>query len=268
MLIDSHCHLNHIKIKDKGTPSQLIKDANAQGIKGLLTICCQIQEEFDEIHSIAKAHDNVWCSVGTHPHDAGIDAEKAITQSQIEDIVTGNPKVVGIGETGLDYYYDNSPREAQQESFRKHIRACLATDTPVIIHTRDAEQDTIDILKEEGRGKLRGVLHCFSGTKWLAEQGLDLGLYISFSGIVTFKKATELQEVAKMTPLDRILVETDAPYLAPVPLRGKTNVPSNVKYTAKFISELKSIPEEEVSSHSTKNFFALFDKAKDTWTTK
>ncbi|MAQ71427.1 MAG: LuxR family transcriptional regulator [Alphaproteobacteria bacterium] len=268
MLIDSHCHLNHIKIKDAGSPSELIKDAKSHGIAGLLTICCQINEEFDEIHSIAKEHENVWCSVGTHPHDAGLKTEMAISQSQIEDYVTDNPKVIGIGETGLDYYYDNSPREAQKESFRKHIRACLATDTPVIIHTRDAEEETIEILQEEGQGKLRGVLHCFSGSSWLAEKGLKLGLYISFSGIVTFKKATELQEIAKATPLERILVETDAPYLAPVPFRGKTNVPAYVRHTSKFLSELKSVSEETVSTHSTENFFKLFNKAKDTWITK
>ncbi len=263
MWLDSHCHLNHERIEELGLPSDIIRSAKQAGVSGMMTICCEIDKEFSQLNSIATANENVWCSVGTHPHDAGAETEKKYTTNDIINMVNDNPKVVAIGETGLDYYYDNSPREEQKDSFRKHIRASLESDTALVIHTRDAEDDTIQILKEEGVPK--GVLHCFSGSRDLAERGLELGLLISFSGIVTFKKATELQEIAKRIPLESMLIETDAPFLAPVPLRGKTNQPANVIHTGKFIADLRGVSQEEIATKTQKNFFELFPKAKDTW---
>ncbi len=264
MWLDSHCHLNHENIEELGTPSNIISNAKETGVSGMMTICCEIAKEYEALKSIANDHDNVWCSVGTHPHDAGLDTEKQFSSDDIVQMVKDNQKVVAIGETGLDYYYDNSPRDEQKDSFRKHIHASLESNTALVIHTRDAGDDTIQILKEEGSPK--GVLHCFSGSPALAQKGLDLGLYISFSGIVTFKKATELQDIAKTVPLESMLIETDAPFLAPVPLRGKINQPANVIHTGKFIAQLRGISEEEVANQTRENFFTLFPKAKETWT--
>lgn len=169
--------------------------------------------------------------------------------------------MIGIGETGLDYFYDSSPREQQKESFRRHLRACVETDLPVIVHTRDADEDTIRILREEGAGgKLRGLLHCFSSSRQLAEQALEIGFLISFSGIVTFKKSEELREIARMVPKDRILVETDAPFLAPVPMRGKRNEPAFTVHTAGVIADAKGITYEEIASATTANFLRLFNR--------
>ena len=182
MWIDSHCHLNHIKIEDKGSPDDLVNAAKAAGVDGMVSICCRMSEDLDSLFDITSSNDNVWCSVGTHPHDAGLEAEKAFSQDDIVKLVQSNDNVVAIGETGLDYYYDNSPRPDQQESFRKHIRACIEADVPMIVHTREAEEDTANIMKEEGSGtSLSGVMHCFSSNQWLAEQALDMGFYISFS---------------------------------------------------------------------------------------
>ncbi len=203
--------------------------------------------------------------MGTHPHDAAEANDALITQEELSDMVYKDSKIIAIGETGLDYYYDNSPREEQKESFRKHIRSSLETGLPLIIHTRDAEEDTVRILQEEGGDKINAVLHCFTGTRDLADKALDMGMYISFSGIVTFKKSTDLQEVAKMVPNDRFLVETDAPFLAPVPYRGKTNQPAHVIETGKFVANLKSISEEDCARYSKENFFRLFGRARDTW---
>lgn len=265
MWIDSHCHLNYKGIEKLGSVAELVQNARDKSVGGMLTVCCNISKEKDELKAIAHAHDNVWYSIGTHPHDGDDQSDQAVSQEEIIELVTADPKCIAIGETGLDYYYDNAPREAQKESFRKHIRASLQTGIPLIIHTRDAEKDTIQILKEEGQGKLRAVLHCFTGSRQLAEQALDLGLYISFSGIVTFKKSTDLQETAKIVPNDRFLVETDAPFLAPVPYRGKTNQPAHVIETGKFVAELKSISEKDCAAYSKKNFFELFSKARETW---
>ena len=263
MWLDSHCHLNHERIEELGTPSEIIQSAKQAGVNGMMTICCEIDKEFNQLNSIAMANENVWCSVGTHPHDAAAVTEEKFSSDNIVKMVKDNAKVVAIGETGLDYYYDNSPRDEQKESFRKHIRASLESNTALVIHTREAEDDTIQILKEEGAP--RGVLHCFSGSRDLAKKGLDLGLYISFSGIVTFKKATELQEIATRIPLERMLIETDAPFLAPVPLRGKINQPANVIHTGQFIANLRGVSEEEIAKKTQENFFELFPKAKDTW---
>ncbi len=263
MWIDSHCHLTHERIKDLGTPEQLIREAMGQGIDGLLTISCQITGDFPAQLKIAQTHENVWCSIGTHPHDSGQVDEIAITEQQLIKMANSDPNIVAIGESGLDYFYDNSPVEDQQAAFRKHIRACIETNLPLIVHTRDADKDTIRILKEEGAGtKLKGQIHCFSSGEYLAEEALALGFYLSFTGIVTFKSATEIQAVAKSAPLDRILVETDSPFLAPIPHRGKTNHPKYVAHTGEFIAELRGINTEKIAQATTENFYKLFDKAK------
>ncbi len=262
MWIDTHCHLTHARHEEGTTPESLINGALENGVDGMLTISCQISGDFKAQQALAHTHENVWCSIGTHPHDSGKPEEKAITLAQIVETASADPKIIGIGESGLDYYYEYSPREDQQESFRKHIRACLETDLPLIVHTRDAEEDTIAIMKEEGdHGRLRGVMHCFSGSPWLAEEALKLGFYLSFSGIVTFNKAQELQEIARNAPLDRILVETDAPFLAPVPYRGKPNKPAYVAQTGAFLAGLKDMKVEDLAAATTKNFYTLFNKA-------
>lgn len=267
MWIDSHCHLNHPKIEEAGTPDEIIARAKEAGVEGMLTICCRVRKEFDEVFAIANEHDNVWMSVGTHPHDAADEDEKTVTADELISLADSYDKIVGIGEAGLDYYYDNSPREDQQQDFRKHIHVAKETGLPLIIHTREAEDDTINILREEGAcdGKTKVLMHCFSSNETLARQSIDEGFMMSFSGIVTFSKATELQEIVKMTPVEQLLVETDAPYLAPVPYRGKTNEPAFVIYTGQFIAELKKLHEEEVAKHSKQNFFRLFDKALKTY---
>ena len=262
MWIDSHCHLTHKNHEDGVDAESLIYGAVEQGVDGMLTISCQITGDFPAQLALAQAHKNVWCTVGTHPHDSGLAAEKAVSLPELVKLANSDSNIIGIGESGLDYYYDHSPREDQQESFRKHIRACLETDIPIVIHTRDAEEDTIQIMKEEGAGKLRGVMHCFSGSRWLAEQALKLGFYISLSGIVTFPKAVELQEIAKDVPLDRILVETDAPFLAPVPLRGKSNRPEYVRHTGAFLAALRQDPLNIFAAASVDNFYTLFNRAE------
>jgi len=266
MWIDSHCHLNHTKNAEGDAPAALVARAKEAGVEGMLTICCEIATEFDGLLTSVKPLDNVWCSIGTHPHDAGLPAEKSITQEQLIRLAQSDDKVIGIGESGLDYFYNHSPAEDQQESFRKHIRACIETDLPLIVHARDADEDIIRIIREEKTSrKLRGVMHCFSSGSKLAEQTLEEGFYISFSGIVTFKNSTELQAIAKTVPMDRILVETDAPFLAPMPHRGKTNEPAYVVHTGKFLAELLGHDVETIATHSRDNFFTLFSKAKKTW---
>lgn len=263
MWIDSHCHLNHKGITDKGIPSDIVTAAKSAGVGGMLTICCRIAQEADELIAIANANDNVWCTIGTHPHDADVEDEKAISADDIVALANKHNKIIGLGETGLDYFYDHAPREDQKLSFIKHINACKNSDLPIIVHTRDAETDTYKILSEEGgNGALRGVMHCFSSSQWLAERALDLGFYISFSGIVTFPKAQELRDTAKIVPLDRILVETDAPFLAPVPYRGKVNEPAYVCKTGEFLAEFYGKTPEEFAKITTDNFFRLFTKAK------
>ena len=262
MWIDSHCHLNHERFEGK-QPLDIANEALEQGVDGMVTINCRIHDEFPEILKISQEHDKIWCSIGTHPHDAGKDEEQAVSLEKLIELAGSDPNIVGIGETGLDYYYDNSPRDLQAKSFRKHLQACIKTDLPVIIHARDADNDIAQILREEGTGtNLKGVMHCFSSGRGLAKAALDIGFYISFSGIVTFKKATELQDIAKDVPEDRILVETDAPYLAPVPHRGKTNHPAWVKHTGEFLAELRGETVENFAKTTSENFYRLFDKAK------
>jgi TatD DNase family protein len=264
MYIDSHCHLIHKRLLHIGEPAQIVQNAADAGVTGMLSVCCNITEEMDQLTALANQFDNVWCSVGTHPHDAEKEEEKAITQEKLVELATSNENIVAIGETGLDYYYKNSSVEDQQESFRKHIRACVDTELPMIIHARDADNDLMRIVREEGSGtNLKGVMHCFSSSPALGEDALDFGFYISFSGIVTFKKAQELQEFAKTVPLDRILIETDAPYLAPEPHRGQINEPALVVHTAKYLADLHSISKEKLASITKTNFFNLFDKAHD-----
>lgn len=261
MWIDSHCHLNHERIEGAGDVAALIKNAKENNVDGMLTVCCNIKDEYEELVKIASNNDDVWCSVGTHPHDSGLPDEVALTANNISEKATADKNIIAIGESGLDYYYNNSEPDAQRASFKKHIKACLETDMPLIVHSRDADEETAQILKEEGKGTLRGVMHCFSSGPDLAKAALDLGFYISFSGIVTFKKATELQEIAKDVPLDRILVETDAPFLAPEPHRGKTNEPALIGHTGAFLADLKGISPEEMAKITTENFFTLFNKA-------
>jgi TatD DNase family protein len=263
MWIDSHCHLNHNRLRSqKGEPAAIAAHANQAGVDGMLTICCRIREELDELKSIAGANDRVWCTIGTHPHDAGVDAEKAITLDELVTLARSDPKIVGIGESGLDYFYNHSSVEDQQDSFRKHIRACIETGLPLVVHARDADEDIMRIIREEGAGTaLTGVMHCFSSGRAMGEAALDFGFYISFSGIVTFKKSTELQDFAKFVPADRILVETDAPYLAPEPHRGEVNEPALVAHTGAFVAQLRGESAETVAQQTTANFFRLFPKA-------
>lgn len=262
MWIDSHCHLNHPNIKVLGEPEVIINNARQAGIDGMLTICCRIADEFPEILKITQANKDVWCTIGTHPHDASLPAEKAITRDHLVKLANSDPKIVGIGETGLDYYYNNSTHEDQQASFRKHIQACIETGLPMVVHARDADEDIIRIIREENDGTLRGVMHCFSSGRKMAENALEIGFYISFSGILTFKQADELRAIAKDMPLERVLIETDAPFLAPVPHRGKTNQPAYVAETGKQLAQVHGIGPETLAKHSKDNFFRLFNKAQ------
>lgn len=256
MLVDSHCHLNFPEFKQD--INEVIKRAEENDVKVMQTICTRISE-FPEILGIAESRKNIFCSVGIHPHEA--DNEEIAVDKLVE--FSSNPKVIGIGETGLDYFYENSSREAQRKSFLIHIEAARKTGVPIIIHTRDADADTAEILASEmKKGKFNGLLHCFTSSWQLAETAMNLGFYISISGIVTFKKAVELQEVVKKIPLEKLLVETDSPFLAPMPHRGKRNEPAFTKHTAEFIAGLKGISYEEVAEATTRNFFTLFNKAK------
>ncbi len=254
MLVDSHCHLNYPDFKQD--LDQVIKNAHDQGISYMLTVNTRLSESLD-IQRIAEANANIFCSVGVHPHDS----KDYNDPSLIKQLKTHakHPKVVALGETGLDYYYNNSDEKAQIECFNMHLNTGIELDLPVIIHTRDADTDTLSCLDENPNAK--GVFHCFSGSTEFAKQGLDRGLYISFSGIITFKKAEELREAVKFTPLDRILVETDSPFLAPIPHRGRRNEPAFTLFVAKMVAELKEVSLEEVAEVTTKNFFTLFNKA-------
>ena len=258
MLVDSHCHLDFPDFAED--QSDVLDRAKDAGVQQMLTICTQVTK-FDQVLSIAKAHKHIHCSVGIHPHEADNEPE---TQAQtLMDLADANPsEVVAFGETGLDYFYENSPVEAQKRNFKAHIAAAREKQMPIIIHARDADDDTIQILKEEAeQGAFPGVIHCFTAGQAVADAALDLGLYISISGIVTFKKADELRDVVKTVPLDRLLVETDSPYLAPVPNRGKRNEPANVKHTAAYLAEFLDVPFDEFAEQTTENYFRLFSKA-------
>ena len=255
--VDSHCHLDFPDYA--GQVDQVMARATEAGVGACLSIGTELKR-FAGVKAVAEKFPNIWCSVGVHPHEAQaelLDDEAALIRE------AAHPKVVGIGETGLDYYYEHSPREPQQRNFRSHIAAARHTGLPLIVHTRDADDDTIDILHDEmGKGAFTGLIHCFTGTQRLADAALELGLYISVSGIATFKNSAALRDVIKTVPLERLLVETDAPYLSPVPHRGKTNEPAFVVHTAKMLAELKGVSEEELAAATTGNFFRLFSKAQ------
>ena len=256
MLIDSHCHLDFDALL--GDLDGVLARAAAAGIAGMVTISTRV-EQFDRITAIAEAHDNVWCSVGTHPHHA--DEELHISADDLIRL-SAHPKCIAIGEAGLDYFYDNAPREAQTIGFRRHIAAARQTGLPLVIHSRAADEDMAQILEEEtGQGAFPFVLHCFSSGADLARRGLALGGYLSFSGILTFKNAEEIRQVAGFAPADRILVETDAPYLAPVPHRGQSNEPSFVRFTAERLAEVRGVSLEQLAADTSANFANLFAKA-------
>jgi len=257
MLVDSHCHLNYKGLYE--SVDDVVARARAAGVGTMLTINTRLSE-FEEVLGIARKFDDIYCSVGVHPHEAENHPEVAVAQliERAQD-----PLVVAIGETGLDYYYDHSPRDQQQDSFRTHIAAARESGLPIIIHTRDADDDCAQILKEEmGKGAFTGVIHCFTASAAFARTALALGLYISISGIVTFKTAEELRDVVREVPLDRLLIETDAPFLAPVPKRGKTNEPAFVAHVAARVAEIKGIGIAELENITAWNFFDLFTKAR------
>jgi TatD DNase family protein len=253
MLVDSHCHLDFPEFAPE--IAQVVARAEAAGVGICVTIGTKLAGA-ERVREIATEFPGVFCSVGIHPHEAA--AETLASEAPLLELAS-HRKVVGIGETGLDYYYEHSPREAQIANFRAHIRAARDLGLPLIVHTRDAEDDTIAILREEmEEGAFAGLIHCFTGTAQLAQAALDMGLYISASGILTFKKADALRDVLRDVPLERLLVETDAPYLAPVPHRGKRNEPAYVAHTAKVLAELKGIPADALAAATTANFLRLF----------
>ena len=255
-LIDSHCHLNYEGLAER--QGEVLANARNRGVAGFLNISTR-QKEWSEVIAVAERNADVWATVGVHPHEADAHPDlgaKALVEG------AQHLKVIAIGECGLDYYYDKSDRKAQRERFQAHIEAARETGLPLVIHTRDAEEDTAEMLSEAVKeGGVAGVLHCFTGSADLARKALDLGFYISLSGIVTFKNAADLQETAKIIPEDRLLVETDAPFLAPVPNRGKTCEPAFVADTAAFVANLRGETIESVADSTTANFFRLFAKA-------
>lgn len=255
-LIDTHCHLNlgHLK----GDEDEIVKRATENGVKYLHTICTRL-EEFEEIKSIAYKFPNVYCSVGVHP--CNVDETNIPTPENLSKL-SKDPKVISFGETGLDYYHPGFDKESQKQSFVNHILASHSEKLPIIVHTREAGDDSIEILTNEMKNNpFTGIIHCFTEEYEFAKKALDLGMYISVAGVVTFKNATKLQETISKLPIDRLLVETDAPYLAPMPMRGKPNEPSYVKFTAGFLSSLLGIPEEIILEETTENAKAIFSKA-------
>ena len=243
MFVDSHCHLNYKGLVED--QQAVLARARAAGVTQMLNISTRASE-WDAVIGVAERESDVMASVGIHPHEADV-----------------HPKVIGIGESGLDYYYDHSDRGRQRESFRSHVAAARETQLPLIVHTRDAEEDTYEILADEmGRGAYPALIHCFTASRDFADKVLALGLYISISGIVTFRNARDLQEAAKAVPLDRLLIETDSPFLAPVPHRGKPCEPAFVADTARFLAELRGEPLAALAEATTANFYRLFTKAR------
>jgi TatD DNase family protein len=255
MYVDSHCHLSFPEFE--GRMPDLLAAMAAGGVERAITICTTL-EEFDRVHALATAHDRLWCTVGVHPDNEGV------TEPTLADLVerAARPRVVAIGETGLDYYRLNgrsvSDMAWQRERFRVHVRAARATGLPLVVHTRDASADTLAILAEEGDGAVRGVFHCFTETQAVADAALALGFNISFSGILTFRNAQALRDVASQVPLERCLIETDSPYLAPVPYRGKTNQPAYVPHVAAELARLKGLDVATVAAATTRNCERLF----------
>jgi TatD DNase family protein len=256
MLADSHCHLNYKGLAEQ--QQEILARARDSGVTAMLNISTR-EREWDDIVATAEREIDVWASIGIHPHEADqhpdVDTAKLVARAT-------HPRVVGIGESGLDYYYDHSDRDRQQASFRAHIAASRETGLPIIVHTRDAEEDTLAILEEEmGKGAYPGVIHCFTASGAFADAAMALGLYISISGIVTFKNAKDLQETAARLPIERLLIETDAPFLAPVPHRGKTGEPAFVADTARFLAKLRGEDYQYLTEQTAQNFFTLFGKA-------
>lgn len=255
MLVDSHCHLDFPDFAEER--AEIIARAKAAGVERMVTISTRVKR-FEQVLVIAEEYDEVYCSVGTHPHNAA--EELDVTTADLVKLAA-HPKVVAIGEAGLDYFYDKAPRDAQAQGLRNHIAAARETGLPLVIHARNADEDMADILREEtGKGAFPFILHCFSSGAELARVGVELGGYVSFSGIVTFKNSAELREIAKDVPRDRLLVETDAPYLAPPPHRGKRNEPAFVAQTAAVLAETIGVSTAEIAEITTANFFRLFTK--------
>jgi len=257
MFADSHCHLNYKGLAEQ--QADVLARARARGVEAMLNIATR-ESEWDDVLATAEREPDVWATVGIHPHEADqhpdVGTARLIERAQ-------HPRVVGIGESGLDYFYDHSDRDRQQASFRAHLAACRATQLPIVVHTRDAEEDTARILREEmEQGGYPGVIHCFTASGAFADIALELGFYISISGIVTFKNAKDLQETAGRLPLDRLLIETDAPFLAPVPHRGKTGEPAFVADTASFLAQLRGETVETLAAATRDNFHALFAKTR------
>ncbi len=251
MLIDSHCHLDYFGAEADAAVTR----ARAGGVGLMLTICTRVSQ-FDQVRAIAERHDDVYCTVGVHPHEA---AAEEIDAERLADLAR-HPKVVGIGETGLDFHYDHSPRDRQRAAFRTHMAAARQCRLPLIVHSRNADRETVELLREGAEGGLAGLIHCFSSTAELSDGALNLGFYISMSGIVTFKNAEPLRDIARHLPADRLLIETDAPYLAPVPHRGKRNEPAFVADTAAALAELRGVSTAELARSTTENFLRLFRK--------
>ena len=254
MLVDSHCHLDFADFGEER--DAVVARARAAGVGTMLTIGTRL-DQFAGVRAIAETYDDVWCSVGAHPHEAADHAET--TPAELAAL-GAHPRVIGIGETGLDFHYDHSPHDVQERVFRAHIAASRMTGLPLIIHAREADERVAQVLREERPPP--GVLHCFSSGRALAEAALELGFYVSISGIVTFRNAEELRTIVRDLPLDRLLVETDAPYLAPVPHRGKRNEPAYVAATAAAVAALQRIDTGELAAATTENFFRLFAKAQ------
>ncbi len=255
MLVDSHCHINFPDLASN--MDAVLQSMATNNVTHALCVSVNLRE-FPQVLAVAEAHDNIYASVGVHPD---YEDEDPVSIEQLVHLAA-HPRVIAIGETGLDYFRLTGDLEWQRERFRTHIRAAILADKPLIIHTREAAQDTIRIMQEEGARQIGGVMHCFTESLEVAEQAIALGFYISFSGIITFKNATNLKQVAQHIPLECMLVETDSPYLAPVPFRGKTNQPAYVKYVAEEIARLRGITLEEVAQATTHNFFQLFKQAR------
>ena len=255
MLVDSHCHLDFPDFADE--LDEIVERARAVGIGRIVTICTRVRQ-FDRVLAVAERFDDVFCSVGTHPHNAG--EEPDVTADELVEL-SAHPKVVAIGEAGLDYHYDHAPRDLQAQGLRRHIEAARRTGLPLVIHAREADDDMIAILREEhASGPFPAVLHCFSSGADLARTGVELGLYVSFSGILTFKTAQSLRDIAADVPADRMLVETDAPYLAPVPHRGKRNEPAYTAHTLVMLADVRGLTDEAARTQTSENFFRLFSK--------
>jgi len=256
MLVDSHCHLDFPDFSEER--AEVIARALAAGVKRMVTISTRVRR-FDSIREIAENHREVFCSIGTHPHNA---AEEADVTSDELVAISAHPRVVAIGEAGLDYFYDHAPRDIQAQVFRAHIAAARETQLPLVIHARDADDDMMTILRDEtGKGAFPFILHCFSSGAELARVGVELGGYVSFSGILTFKKSEELREIARTVPHERLLVETDAPYLAPTPHRGKRNEPAFTAHTAAMLADVIGVDAAQIATITTDNFYRLFTKA-------